>query len=102
MGRFRGKARESGEEDRGARFPEVGAMVTGLGLKEDQAKLVQEFRDELFGKGRSRPTVRSLDCSNIEFGGNSGCSAYFERFVIGFDEAEQGMLLTRIDPVLVP
>jgi hypothetical protein len=75
------------------------AANTGLGSKEDHAALVQALRDELFTKGRARPTLEFFDCG---IGSLSGCSAYFDEFVIGFDVAEQGLVITRIDSVLVP
>jgi hypothetical protein len=71
----------------------------GLGFKEDHAALVRQLRDDLFQEGRARPTLSDLNC---EIGSLPGCEAFFERFVVGFDSSDQGITLTRIDPVLVP
>lgn len=72
--------------------------IIGMGFKEDHAALVRELRDDLFEKHSSpRPEFLRCDLGNLP-----GCTAYFDRFDVGFDVGDQGMVLTRIDPVLIP
>ncbi len=76
----------------------ISDAVVKMGFPEDNAALVVQLRSSLFDKGASRPVLEYLDCG---IGNLEGCSAGFDRYVVGFDVSEHGIVITRLDPVLL-